>query len=62
MDENEFARSLGRLEGKMDTLLDMYKEDRERLASVEKKQWYHSGAMGIAVMFLVPKLRTMFGL
>lgn len=69
MDDNETLRAVGRLEGKVDMFIEMYKEDRvraskneERLSEVEKKQWYHSGVMAFAVMFLMPKLRTMLGL
>lgn len=62
MDENEVVRSLGRLEGKVDMLIDMHKADALRLTSAEKKIWYHTGALGLAVLFIVPKMRAVMGL
>lgn len=52
MDENEIVRSIGRLEGKMDMLIDLHTKDSERLDAVEKKVWYASGASIIVGGFL----------
>ena len=43
VDENVIAERLAVLETKIDMLL----EDRGRLASVEKRQWLHSGAVAV---------------
>jgi hypothetical protein len=49
-------RRLGAIEGKLDTLIRFYEEDRKRLAAVERKVWYGSGisavlaAIGVALM------------
>lgn len=47
---------LGAIEGKLDTLLKFYEEDRKRLAAVEKRVWYAGGvwavlaAIGVALL------------
>lgn len=38
---------LGNIEGKLDTLLAFYAEDRKRLAAVERKVWWMSGASAV---------------
>jgi len=45
--DNEIARSIGRLEGKVDLLIDMHKDTRKRLLSVEKRSWLWAGAVGV---------------
>lgn len=47
MDDAELARSLGRVEGKVDTILDLLTEDRARIHAVEKKVWYSAGVSAV---------------
>jgi hypothetical protein len=44
---DDIARSLGRLEGKVDTLLDLATEDRARLSAVEKRVWWTGGVWAV---------------
>lgn len=53
--ENEVARSLGRIEGKVDMIIDQLKSDSERLSAVEKKVWYGSGVAAV-LAFVATKL------
>lgn len=62
MDDNEVARTLGRMEGKLDMLITRFDKVENRTGVLEKKQWYHSGALGLAVVFIAPKLRAMMGI
>lgn len=67
---SEIQRSLGRLEGKLDQVLE-FMEDHERrdetrfsaldkrISSVEKKVWYATG-LGVAIAFILTKIT--FGL
>jgi hypothetical protein len=57
--ENQNAHAVGRLEGKVDTLILMYTEERkrfdkveDRLGSVEKKVWWAYGAAALLVTFV----------
>ena len=43
----QIARDDGEIKGKLDTLLEFYEEDRKRLAAVERKVWYGSGAAAV---------------
>lgn len=62
----ELQRALGRLEGKLDAILDNFKASNkrfesieERLLDVEKKVWYAAGVAGslsFALSFLARKL------
>ena len=49
-DNNEIARSLGRLEGKVDFLIDLHKGTSKRLGAVEKRSWWIGGAMAVVVV------------
>lgn len=51
MDENETARTLGRIEGKVDMLIDLHKANDVRLSAVEKKVWYGSGVAAVLAFF-----------
>lgn len=51
MDENETARTLGRIEGKVDMLIDLHKTTDGRLSAVEKKVWYGSGVAAVLAFF-----------
>lgn len=54
MDETD-AHTLGRIEGKMDLVVDMLKEDRKRISAVEKKVYWGSG-LAVGLSFLAAKL------
>ena len=43
-------RSLGTIEGKLDMLIDLHKENDRRLGAVEKKIWYASGIAFVLAM------------
>lgn len=49
MTEN-VQRSLGAIEGKLDMLIDLHKENDRRLGAVEKKVWYASGIAFVLAM------------
>lgn len=51
----ELNRSVGRIEGKLDALLDQTKNFDKRISSVEKKVWYGSG-IGAVLAFISTKL------
>jgi hypothetical protein len=53
-DHDEVLRSLGRLEGKVDQLLDSSKSQGSRILSLEKKVWGFP-AIGALVAVLLPK-------
>lgn len=68
--QNEIIRTLGRVEGKLDLLIDNHddlKEDHETtkasLASVQKKVNWYSGAIatvGLLGLFLKDRLKELF--
>lgn len=45
--DNELARSLGRLEGKVDLILECVRANDVRISAVEKKVWYASGSAAV---------------
>jgi hypothetical protein len=45
-------RAIGRLEGKMDLLIDMHASNEKRVGAVEKKVWWASGAAGVIAVIL----------
>jgi hypothetical protein len=48
---DQLARDVGEINGKLDTLLKFYEDDRRRLTAVEKKVWWGSGvAAGIGLL------------
>jgi hypothetical protein len=51
MDENDIARSLGRVEGKVDLLIALHTDTSKRLASVEKRVWWATGAAAVVGAF-----------
>jgi hypothetical protein len=53
-DQHEILRSLGRLEGKVDLILDRSAEDGDRITSLERKVWGFP-AIGALVAMLVPR-------
>lgn len=57
MDENDLARSIGRVEGKIDLILDRTHGLDARLSAVEKKVWYGSG-IAAALAFIVTRLTS----
>lgn len=52
-DDNDLPRALGRLEGKIDLIIDMHKETATRLGAVEKRSWMTSGTVSVIMAFLV---------
>jgi hypothetical protein len=56
---SDIPTRLGAIEGKLDTLIRFYEEDRKRLAAVERRVWYGSGlaavlaAIGVALLHKV---------
>jgi hypothetical protein len=42
--QEELYNRLGKIEGKLDVALELLREDRKRLTSVERKQWWATGA------------------
>jgi hypothetical protein len=59
MVDPDVVRTLGRVEGKVDLMLDLMKEDRKRLASVEKKVW---SALGTGVFAIGATVAQKFGI
>lgn len=49
-DNTELARSIGRVEGKIDLLIDLHKGTSKRLGAVEKRSWWIGGAMAVVVL------------
>jgi hypothetical protein len=49
-------RRLGAIEGKLDTLIKFYDEDRQRLAAVEKKVWYTGGVWAVLATIAIALL------
>jgi hypothetical protein len=47
MARDQLHQDVGEIKGKLDTLLEFYEEDRKRLAAVERKVWYGSGAAAV---------------
>jgi hypothetical protein len=47
MARDQLHQDVGEIKGKLDTLLEFYEKDRKRLAAVERKVWYGSGAAAV---------------
>jgi hypothetical protein len=62
MQLTELAQSLGRVEAKVDLLLDHATKADRRIASMERKMWWGSGAMAVLMAIVVPKIRTILGM
>lgn len=43
-------RSIGRIEGKLDMLIELHTKSEKRLAAVEKKVWWFSGVWALAAL------------
>lgn len=52
MSAPDVLRTLGRIEGKQDLMLQIMTEDRKRLQAVEKKVWYGSGIAGVLAFII----------
>jgi hypothetical protein len=51
MMDAELHKSIGRLEGKVDLLIDMHKDNTARVRDVERKAWWFTGvAAGAAAL------------
>lgn len=53
---------LGRIDARVEQLLEHHKDDRRRIASVERKLWYGQGALALAIAAILPKMRLWLGL
>jgi hypothetical protein len=60
--ESDIIRSIGRVEAKVDMMIDRFDKLDDRAHSIEKKQWYHTGALAVAAAFLLPKIRAFAGI
>jgi hypothetical protein len=59
MSLSQLHRDVGEINGKLDTLLEFYEEDRKRLAAVEKKVWYGSGVAAVIGLMAAPVLKKL---
>jgi hypothetical protein len=50
MDRDEIISGIARLETKVDLLLAGEADRNTRLRDVERKQWYHTGAMAVVAL------------
>lgn len=50
MDRDEIIAGLSRVETKVDLLLQRQGSQDDRLTAVERKQWYHTGAMACVAL------------
>lgn len=57
MDHNEIMRSLGRLEGKVDLILERADDDGARISTLEKKVWGFP-AIGALFAMVLPRVFT----
>jgi hypothetical protein len=62
MADADVMRSLGRMEGKVDMLIERFDKLDDRAMHIERKQWYHTGGLAVAGAILLPKLKTLVGL
>lgn len=53
---------LGSIDGKVNILVERSASHDRRISSVERRQWFSSGAIAFAVAMLVPQFKAMFGL
>jgi hypothetical protein len=60
--EGEALTLLGSIDGKVDILLAHSAAHEKRIASVEKRQWFSSGAIAFGVTMLIPQVKSFFGL
>ena len=60
MANDQLHQDVGEIKGKLDTLLEFYEEDRKRLAAVERKVWYGSGAAAVLAVIASTLLSKFF--
>jgi hypothetical protein len=53
--------TLGRIEAKVDLLLEREDKRDHRVTSIEKQLWYGKGALALAAAALLTKFRTILG-
>lgn len=51
VDLHELHRAMGRVESKMDLVLERTAGHEKRLSKVERMQWWASGAVGVVAFF-----------
>jgi hypothetical protein len=44
---DDISRALGKLEGKMDMVIDILNKDGGRIAAIEKRVWWQTGVFAI---------------
>lgn len=54
---DDVQRSLGRIEGKLDNVLERMGDSDKRISAIEKKVWWSSGAAAI-VAFIATRIHT----
>jgi hypothetical protein len=59
---NEEAHILGRIEAKVDILVERSAKHDIAIRGLERKQWFQSGVIAACVAVVVPKLKVLFGL
>ena len=59
--EDEHLILLGRIDGKLDLLIEKQDKNDKRLTAVEKKIWYGQGALALASLAFLPKLKALLG-
>lgn len=57
VEDQELQRAVGRIEGKLDMLIEQTKGSNKRLSAVEKKVWWASGA-GAVIGWIGSKVVT----
>jgi hypothetical protein len=60
MANDQLHQDVGEIKGKLDTLLEFYEEDRKRLAALERKVWYGSGAAAVLAVIASTILSKFF--
>jgi hypothetical protein len=60
--DTDHGERLARIETKVDALLARGLLLDERITTVERKQWWLTGAGAFAAAFVLPKFKTVFGL
>lgn len=58
---DEHLLMLGRMDGKLDLLINRSDDQEKRLNGVEKRVWYASGAAAFIAAFFATKIKTILG-
>lgn len=60
MEINDLYQAVGRIEGKVDTLLGSSGLHEHRISVVERRQWISIGALAIGGALLMPRIKELF--